>query len=212
MLPYLAIFFSSFVVAMSGALMPGPLLTTTITESLRRGFIAGPLLIAGHGLLELALLFALLLGLSPLFTKQWFFVSVSLAGGAILLGMAWSIWRALPSLKLSEAGGENGNGRNLVLKGAAVSLANPYFIIWWATIGIGYIMHSLRFGAAGVSAFFSGHILADLAWYGAISLALAKGRMFLTPRLYRMLMGTGAALLAFFACYFIYAGVEKLLL
>jgi threonine/homoserine/homoserine lactone efflux protein len=91
-------------------------------------------------------------------------------------------------------------------------LANPYFIIWWATIGIGYIMHSLRFGAAGVFAFFAGHILADLAWYGDVSLALAKGSMFLTTRLYRVLMGTGAALLASFACYFIYAGVDKLLL
>lgn len=158
------------------------------------------------------MLFALAVGLSPLFTREWFFVSISLAGGAILLGMAWSIWRALPSLKLSEAGGGNGNGRHLVLKGVAVSLANPYFIIWWATIGIGYIMHSLRFGAAGDLAFFAGHILADLAWYGAVSLALAKGRMLLTTRLYMMLMGVGAALLAFFACYFIYAGVDKLLL
>ena len=49
----LTIFVSSFVIALSGALMPGPLLTATISESSQRGFITGPLMIAGHAILEL---------------------------------------------------------------------------------------------------------------------------------------------------------------
>ncbi|MEK6655195.1 MAG: LysE family transporter, partial [Thermodesulfobacteriota bacterium] len=59
------IFFSSFLIALSGAMMPGPLLTAAIGEASRRGFIAGPLLVAGHGILELVLVAALLLGLAP---------------------------------------------------------------------------------------------------------------------------------------------------
>ncbi len=211
LLPYVAIFLSSFTVALSGALMPGPLLTTTITETLRRGFITAPLLMAGHGILELALITGLLLGLSPLLKNQWFFIFVSLAGGAILLGMAWSLWRSLATLQLTEASGEKEAGRNLVLKGITISISNPYFAIWWVTIGLGYIMQSLRFGPAGIASFFAGHILADCLWYGAVSLALASGRRFLSPSFYRMLMSTGAALLAFFACYFFYSGVNRLL-
>ncbi|HEY1405238.1 MAG TPA: LysE family transporter, partial [Spirochaetota bacterium] len=69
-----SIFGSSFLIALSGAMMPGTLLTVTVAESTRRGMIAGPLLILGHAILEFALLLALLFGLAPLFGKEWFFV------------------------------------------------------------------------------------------------------------------------------------------
>ena len=59
-LALLTIFGSSFVIALSGALMPGPVLTVTVSESARRGAKAGPLMIFGHGILELALVLALL--------------------------------------------------------------------------------------------------------------------------------------------------------
>ncbi len=54
---------TSFIVALSGALMPGPLLTVTVGEAARRGFWAGPLIMVGHSLLELALVLLLLVGL-----------------------------------------------------------------------------------------------------------------------------------------------------
>ena len=44
-----AVFFSSFVIAFSGAMMPGPLFSVTVSESARRGFAVGPLLIASFG-------------------------------------------------------------------------------------------------------------------------------------------------------------------
>jgi threonine/homoserine/homoserine lactone efflux protein len=78
------IFFSSFVIALSGAMMPGPLLTATISESSQRGFLAGPLLIVGHGILELLLLAALVLGLAPFLQRDTVFVIVAILGGVIL--------------------------------------------------------------------------------------------------------------------------------
>ena len=69
-LALILIFTSSFVIALSGALMPGPLLTVTISESTRRGAVAGPLMILGHGILELALILALLAGLAPILKRD----------------------------------------------------------------------------------------------------------------------------------------------
>ncbi|MDW7773683.1 MAG: LysE family transporter [Desulfobulbaceae bacterium] len=204
-----AIFFSSFIIAMSGALMPGPLLTVTVSESTRQGAKAGPLMILGHGILELALVIALLAGLAPLLVREEVFTGIALAGGCILMWMAVSMFRSLPGLRLHLEAGE-GKNRNLVLAGIMFSLANPYWTIWWASIGLGYILHSVKFGVLGVAAFYLGHILADLAWYALVSLGVARGKRFFSDTAYRRLIGGCASFLFFFACFFFYSGIEKL--
>ncbi|MFO7569040.1 MAG: LysE family transporter [Smithellaceae bacterium] len=205
----LAIFASSFVIALSGALMPGPLLTATISESSRRGFIAGPMMIGGHAILELALVIALLMGLAPFFQMPAVFVATALLGSLILLRMAFGMFRSLPSLHLSWTGDQK-RLNHPVISGIFMSVSNPYWIIWWATIGLGYILYSQQFGFWGIAFFFAGHILADLAWYSFISAAVAGGRHFLTDRLYRSLIAACAVFLVFFAGYFAYSGLVKL--
>jgi len=208
-LSLIAIFSSSFVIALSGALMPGPLLTVTVSESTQRGAVAGPLMILGHGVLELALVLALLSGLAPFLKRDDVFVAIALAGGCILFWMAISMFRSLPALHL-DFNGEEQKPKNLIMAGILMSLANPYWTIWWATIGLGYILHSMKFGIAGVIAFFIGHILADLAWYAFISFSVARGRAFFNDKIYRRLIGGCAVFLVIFAGYFFYSGIGKL--
>jgi threonine/homoserine/homoserine lactone efflux protein len=204
------IFCTSFVLALSGALVPGPLLTITVSESSRRGLIAGPLMIFGHGLLELALVVALISGLAPVLGRDDVFILISLTGGAVLLWMGISMLRSLPNLTLGgHATGKK--SRNLVVMGIVLSAINPYWLIWWASIGLGYIMHSLKFGLLGVTAFFLGHILADLAWYALISFSIAKGQRLFSDLFYRQLIGTCAVFLILFSCWFFYSGVQKTL-
>ena len=203
------IFASSFVIALSGALMPGPLLTATISESSRRGFWAGPLMIAGHAILELALVVALFLGLAPFFQMPAVFAASALAGAVILIWMAAGMLRSLPTLRLSWEGGQQ-KMNSTVLNGLLMSVSNPYWIIWWATIGIGYIFYAWQYGLWGIAFFFAGHISADLAWYSFIAGAVARGRHLLTDRLYRRLIGFCALFLIGFAGYFAFAGLIKL--
>jgi threonine/homoserine/homoserine lactone efflux protein len=208
-LSLIAIFSSSFVIALSGALMPGPLLTVTVSESTQRGAVAGPLMILGHAILELTLVLALLSGLAPFLKRDEVFVVIALVGGCILFWMAVSMFRSLPTLRL-DLTGEEQKTRNLILAGILMSIANPYWTIWWATIGLGYILHSVKFGITGVIAFFIGHIMADLAWYAFISFSVAKGRSFFNDTVYRRLIGGCALFLLLFAGYFFYSGIEKL--
>ena len=209
MIVLLTIFVSSFVIALSGAMMPGPLLTATISESSKRGFITGPLLIAGHAILELGLVIALLLGLAPFFQQSVVFVATALIGSVILFWMAFGMFRSLPSLHLSWQADQKKSNHPMI-SGILMSVANPYWIIWWATIGLGYIFYSLQFGLWGIVFFFVGHILADLVWYSLVAAAVVGGRHFLTDRLYRGLIAVCAVFLVLFAGYFAYAGLAKL--
>ncbi|MDM8537182.1 LysE family transporter [Desulfobacterales bacterium HSG17] len=204
------IFSTSFIVALSGAMMPGPLFTVAVSESSRRGFLVGPLLIAGHGILELILVIGLMLGLAPFLKQKEVFVFIALAGSAILMWMAWGMFRALPTMSLQN-NEHTETGRNLVLSGALLSIVNPYWTIWWASIGLGYILHSMEIGKWAVFAFFCGHILGDLFWYSAVSVAVYKGKSLLSDRAYQYLIGACAVFLAVFSCIFAYSGIQKII-
>ncbi len=70
-------------------------------------------------------------------------------------------------------------GQNLILSGLGISIANPYWSIWWLTAGLGIITASQKQGWLAIGIFFAGHILADLAWYSFVSFAVSKSGRFL---------------------------------
>jgi threonine/homoserine/homoserine lactone efflux protein len=192
---------TSFIVALSGALMPGPLLTLTVGEAGRRGFWAGPLIILGHGLLELALVLLLLAGVGAWLNRPQILGAVGLVGAGMLGWMGWSLLQAARTSHLSLEGAEAG-GLHPVLAGVLMSLANPYWLLWWLTIGLGYVLFAARFGLLGVLLFFAGHILADFVWYSLVAAAVAQGRRFLSDTVYRgFLAGCGVFLFGFGAYF-----------
>jgi len=78
-----ALFITAFVVGLSGAMLPGPFLTTAIAECIRRGFWAGPWMVLGHAVMELALVLALLGGLSTFLVRSDVTSGIALLGGSI---------------------------------------------------------------------------------------------------------------------------------
>ena len=196
---------SSFMIALSGALVPGPLFTITVSESARRGASSGPLLILGHAILEILIIILILSGLSPYLKHETTRYVISLAGGSMLVLMGFMILKDLRSLRLDLSAGVEKKGINLVLAGIVGSLANPYWIIWWATIGLGYLVSSMKYGIAGVAVFFLGHISADLIWYSAISYAVARGRKIIQEKAYKGVLAVCALFLIFFGAWFIIA-------
>ena len=189
--------------------MPGPLLTVAIGEGTKKGFWAGPLLILRHGILELALVIALMAGLAPILKQDTVFGVIALAGAVILLWMALGMLRSLPTLSIELQSGQS-KGSHLIFSGILLSLANPYWSIWWATIGLGYILHSQTFGLTGILFFFTGHILADLAWYSIVTYSISKGRRLFSDAFYRKLIAACACFLIVFAGVFGYSGWEKI--
>lgn len=221
----LLIFATSYLVALSGALMPGPMFTVTVKESLLRGGRAGFLIVGGHGLAEIFLLGLFALGLSQVLQALWISAVVGIGGGAVLLLMGAGILRSALSaqdyLELQEKeafGAREGSGSRRFGsslrpfgEGIIVSLANPTWILWWFSIGVLYVTQALRYGWLGLFAFYSGHILADLSWYVFVSCTVAAGKKFLSPAVYRGILACCGAFLVLLALFFGYQGVRAAL-
>ncbi|MDD4170067.1 MAG: LysE family transporter [Desulfotomaculaceae bacterium] len=229
----MGIFTTAFVVGFSGAMMPGPLLTFAIGESARRGFMVGPLLILGHGLLEIALILAIAGGLAGFLTRAEVSGTIAVVGGIFLFYMGYGMVKDslkgkvsldMPDSKKNGAtffGRESDRKTNfpeniaaikrgwiyLVVAGVFISISNPYWTIWWATVGLGYITLSLRNGLIGLASFFTGHILADLVWYSLVAAAVAGGRKFLSDSVYQGVLVACGIFLAGLGGYFLYYGI-----
>ncbi len=207
------IFVSAFLIGFSGAMMPGPLLGVTIDGSLKRGWIAGPLTVLGHGILEFLLIIIMLFGLKDFFANPTVAGLIGLCGGAFLAWMGYGMIKSginkTVSLENREANNSLGMG-NLVLAGALVSSTNPYFILWWASTGMESIRQSYAYGVIGVLAFFAGHILSDLVWYSSVATAFSKGKKLISDAVYQWLIVLLGIFITVFSIYFIGSGWKML--
>ena len=202
------LFATAFVVGLSGAMMPGPLLSATIASSARRGWKAGPLIVFGHGVLELLLIIALIAGLSAFLTKAEVTTVIAAVGGAFLIYLGYNMSRDARAgrIQLTTSGTavKSGNDLHPVLIGLLLSISNPFWSVWWATVGLGYLVLAIPLGLTGVASFFTGHILSDLLWYTLISIAVAGGQKFLKPGVYNAIIFMCGLFLLGMGGYFIY--------
>ncbi len=194
---------AAFVIGLSGAMSPGPYLTVTIARTLREGRLSAMLMLVGHAILEAALLIGFAFGLASVLNLPKVATVMSIVGGVVLLWMGgsllWGAWRGTVVADLNAA--EDPSRLGPVAHGAIVSLSNPYWTLWWATIGITLAIKGLEFGPLGVLAFFVGHELADLVWYSIVIFAVAAGKHLLSDRIYRGVM-------AVLACFLLYLGAR----
>lgn len=218
----LGLFGSSFGIAFSGALMPGPVLTLTISESLGKGTRAGPLIMIGHAIVEIALITAAALGLRTFLKQDAVQGVIGLVGGAVLLWMAVSMARssrhaaeeAVSAIAGAEGRRTDCARQNSALRcialGAATSVSNPYWTFWWVTIGLGLLATGMRYGPFGVASFYTGHILADVVWYTLVAFVVARGAHWLSARGYRVVLLVCAAVLLGLGLWFGTHGVNLL--
>jgi threonine/homoserine/homoserine lactone efflux protein len=209
----LNIFVFSFLVALTGALTPGPLLTFTVYKSLKqkRGYLAGLFIILGHATIELVLIFALLGGVSLLFQNIIFLTLVGIIGGSLLI--IYGILTARDTIRTDfntdvnmnepELKGFRGNS---FVGGIIVSLSNPYWTFWWAVIGLGFMVNfNISFAnPLALLLFFVGHELGDIVWYLPVSTFVYLGGRSLNPKIYKYVLLICAGFMVVFGIYMIF--------
>ncbi len=182
-------------ISMSGVLMPGPVTAVTVAKGSDSPH-AGALIAIGHGLIEfpLMILLGFTLSVADVFQSTPVKVGIGLFGGGILLWMGVGM---LKTYKSAEVGTYSTN-YSAVTAGALLSLSNPYFLIFWATVGTTLIINSLGFGLMGFVLFAIVHWMADLIWYYFLSALTYRGGKFFGRKLQQgIFLFCGFALLYF---------------
>lgn len=213
------IFATSFILGLSGAMMPGPMLAVSINESARRGFWAGPLIVLGHAALELLLVVLLVLGLASLLDRVEARAAIGIVGGLFLLYLGWGMSRDAFHGKVTldlegkdpDTGASGKRSIHPVSAGVLLSLTNPYWSMWWATVGLWYIKQAQGGGMQAVSVFYAGHIFADFAWYSLVAAVVAGGKRFISQRLYSGLLVVCGLFVLGMGVYFIWDAILNII-
>lgn len=258
--------------------MPGPVLAVTITETLKRGFMASVFIVLGHSFLELITVILLALGVGVVLNNNIIAGIIGVVGGGILLWMtagmlkearanilslgavvflaislhvllskindyeslkrlflapasSWLailgilgttagaiiLWRILGRTEKSDeqkieslANTKSDRKIGPFGLGFVVSLSNPYWTLWWLTVGLKLVTDSSKLGTPIVSAIYFGHILSDFAWYCLVGVAVVLGREIMSTTAYRWLLTVCGTFLLRFGPYFIYTGAKFL--
>ena len=203
------LFATSLLVGLSGAVAPGPLLTAVIGDVARTGFWTAPLLVLGHALLELVTVLALARGLARAIRNPTVLRAIAALGGIVLLVLGGDLVRAawIGAVQLEEV--QTASAAALpMLTGVVVSVSNPYWVLWWVTVGAGYTALALRHGTAGLGAFYVGHIMADFGWYVPIALLVSAGQELFDAEVYRFIIGLAGAFLIAMGLFFIVLAIR----
>ncbi len=204
MLEALAQFPIGFAVALSGALIPGPLLAYVIMKTFSYGARTGPFAVAGHILVELAILVLVALGLGFLLQSQPSQIIVGAVGGGLLAALG-----LLNLLKIRAKGVRPkvaGLTFHPLIGGVLFStILNPTVPLWWATVGLVMLMEAVLVASlVGAAFWLLGHFLADLTWFSFVSYSMARGRLLLGSKGHKALLATCGCVLLIFGVYFIF--------
>lgn len=191
------------ILSASGALAPGPLFFVTITHGAKSGTKSGIMFSIAHSIVEFTLVMLLALGLLSVANEPAIRLGVGVAGGAALI--VFGAMQIRGSLhETTETKTERGTTRNLFLIGLALTGLNPYFIIWWLTIGANLILLALEFaGLGGVIFMYVCHVWVDYVWLTLVAAFAKRSTKILRIKWYRIMMSVFGAVLIYFGLSFL---------
>lgn len=201
---------SVLIISCTGAMQPGPVTATAITMGSRRKW-AGVLLAIGHGIVELPLLvlmmFLLTIGHDKIFKSEITQIIIGFIGGVVLLVMAIQAFNNSRTSTYTQA---NNCNDKPILTGIVLSVSNPYFIIWWSTVGLALATEAKSYGTWAFAIFAVVHWTVDLIWVTALSFTSFHGSVLLGPKALRIVLMICAAALFGFGLFFIYNAAKIL--
>ncbi len=169
----LTFLFEAAFISLSGVMAPGPITAVTLGKGNNTPH-AGAFVAIGHGIIEFPLMISIFYGFGYLLKLFYVKAAIALVGGLFLLFMGLGMFRSIKQLEVSS----RRYPHSPMIAGILLSLGNPYFLVWWATLGAALILHSFKFGVLGFVIFMFVHWLCDFLWLYFLSALSFKGGQF----------------------------------
>jgi len=202
----LAVLSSVVVISFSGVMMPGPMFAVTLAKSYKSPW-AGTWIALGHAVIEVPLILLIYFGFARFFESSLVQLVLSVVGGGMIIWLGINMFR----VRAEVVRGTKDLPYNALVAGIITSGLNPFFLLWWATIGSMLIMRFLDFGTGGLFIFIIVHWLCDLIWLSFISVTFYKTHSLWNKRLQEWLFSACSAILVGFGIWFIVSGVQSVI-
>ena len=202
----LPILMSVVVISFSGVMMPGPMFAVTLAKSYKSP-LAGAQISLGHAVIEVPLILLIYFGFARFFESDIAQIVLSLLGGAMIIWLGIAMFR----VRAEVVQGSKDLPYNAFLAGILTSGLNPFFLVWWATIGSMLIMKFLDFGIGGLTVFIVAHWLCDLVWLSLVSILVYKTKSLWGHKLQEGVFIACSLLLVGFGGWFLVSGIQLMI-
>ncbi|MFC2040060.1 LysE family transporter [Chloroflexota bacterium] len=203
----LAVISSVVIISLSGVMAPGPMFAVTLAKSYKSPW-AGVQISLGHAVVEVPIILAVYYGFARFFENPAVQVALSIAGGGMIIWMGLSLFR----VRREMANGGKDLPYSAFVGGMMMTGLNPFFLLWWATVGSMLIMWFLDFGTLGLVFFIGLHWSCDLIWLTIVSVFVYRTRSLWNRRLQEGVFTACSLLLGGFGVWFVYTGLKLWLL
>ena len=188
------------IISLSGVMAPGPITAATIAAG-TKSRNAGGLIAVGHAIVEFPLMFLILAGIGVLFESALAKMIIGIVGGLFLLWMGTQMLRDISAKTAAQSAADS---HSPVVTGIILSISNPYFLLWWATVGLALAKDARKLGLFAFVLFTIIHWLCDLSWLEALSWTSFKGSQLINETHQRIVLAICALAMLFFGAMFIY--------
>ncbi|MDQ3718707.1 MAG: LysE family translocator [Thermoproteota archaeon] len=170
----------------SGVLAPGPLFFANIAYGAQHDKWSGIKVAYGHTIVELPLIIILAAGLMAFDTAEKYADVIGVIGGIAILAFAGlQIANIFKGIQGYEKNSNSLGSKGPIIGGLILSALNPFFVLWWFTVGLKLVVDSEVFGVVnGITILFALHIWMDYAWLGSTAYLASIGASVLSSKYY----------------------------
>lgn len=203
MLPFLL---SVIVISLSGVMLPGPMFAVTVAKSYKSPW-TGAWLSLGHAAVEIPLILLIYFGFAQFFQHTPVQFGLSIAGGGMVIWLGVNMFRTRAEITQ----GNKELPYNAFTAGIITSGFNPFFLIWWATIGSMLVMKSLDFGLIALVLLIIIHWLCDFGWLLGASNLVYRTRTLWGRKVHEGVFIGCSLLLVGFGGWFMISGIQMVI-